>query len=69
MKPRPSNVVPETKVPSKETVAALDGLRKEISAGMVLNVTNEYDRVWNNSREAVLRLIESYKRGTGLFQQ
>lgn len=54
--------------PSKETVAALEGARKEIIAGCVLLPSSLADQVWNDSRVAAVSIIEKYKRGDGLFQ-
>jgi len=58
----------KTKKPSKETIAALEGARKEILAGCVLIPIHPEEKSWNDSRVAVISIIEKYKRGEGLFQ-
>ena len=58
----------KSKKPSKETIAALEGVRKETIAGCVLIPILPEDRAWNDSRVAVMSIIEKYKRGDGLFQ-
>ncbi len=55
--------------PSKEVIKVLDGLRKEIVAGCVLNPGDKEDEAWNSSRIAGVSLIAKYKKGEGLFQQ
>src|SRR5208282_3412782 len=54
--------------PSKATVAAVAGARKEIFAGSVMLPKSEGDRVWNQCIERAVDILKRYEIGHGLFQ-
>ena len=56
-------------LPSEETQRVLGMLITEVMSGMVLHVRTCQDKVWNDSRLAVIEQIKKYKHGEGLLQQ
>ena len=55
-------------LPDQSTIATLEGLRKEIIAGRVLNSISPEERAWNDCIQRTMDIIDKYKRGEGLFQ-
>lgn len=49
-------------------MTAFEGIRKEMTASMVLNVKNGEDRAHNQAMRTALQIVKRYEKGEGLFQ-
>ena len=63
-----ANRNPNPPSPAPSGSELLNGIRTEITAGMVILPLGAEERTWNRAHQRCLNIIELYARGEGLFQ-
>jgi hypothetical protein len=53
--------------PSAETIEILRNIETEIGAGKAFRLDHDA-QIWNAAHDRALEIIQSYRRGCGLFQ-